>query len=424
VAAPQPGGASLKDLGQFVKPHLKAQGIETEGQNAFQPFWDQQSQAMSRPWSRKEFPLVADWVDGNSEALNLAVRASQQSRMFIPMIVGEKETLIEATIDDVQSMRSIARLLTARAMLSLEAGQVEEAQADLLACHRLASLLGHRTMMIQALVSYALDATASRADLALAQSDKVTPEQLAAYRQKLEELPALPAISNVIDEGERFFALDSISNMATHKTDGADLGIPNAGLFKRMLGLSIDWDLIMKQFNEEYDQMSASLKSPSHAARQAAIEKWDAKLKKLREEASQPAQFALMFLGVDPPRAVVSRNMSNTLLMLLVPAIQQASEAELRMTTRRHMTIVAFALAEYNREHGKYPESLSDLSPKYLKSLPDDRFTGKPLKYQREDAGYLLYSVGANGKDDKGQERSANPQSDDWSIRVPLQPEL
>ena len=88
------------------------------------------------------------------------------------------------------------------------------------------------------------------------------------------------------------------------------------------------------------------------------------------------------------------------------------------------VALLALALAEYKREHGQYPDTLSDLSPKYLKTIPKDRFTDKPLKYQRQDQGYLLYSVGANGQDDKGQDRNANNAADDWAIRVPIPPEL
>ena len=87
-------------------------------------------------------------------------------------------------------------------------------------------------------------------------------------------------------------------------------------------------------------------------------------------------------------------------------------------------TIIALALAEYKRDNGGYPETLSALSPKYLETLPQDGYTSQPLKYQRQDQGYLLYSQGPNGKDDKGQDRNANNDADDWAIRVPIPPEL
>ena len=49
--------------------------------------------------------------------------------------------------------------------------------------------------------------------------------------------------------------------------------------------------------------------------------------------------------------------------------------------------------------------------------------TGAPLKYQRTDDGYEIYSVGINGKDEKGMRqqtytRSQGPPPDDilWAV--------
>jgi hypothetical protein len=37
--------------------------------------------------------------------------------------------------------------------------------------------------------------------------------------------------------------------------------------------------------------------------------------------------------------------------------------------------------------------------------LPDDPFTGKPFLYRPQGIGYLLYSVGPNGKSDGGMRK-------------------
>jgi hypothetical protein len=258
----------------------------------------------------------------------------------------------------------------------------------------------------------------------MAQSEKVSLAQLAAYRKKLAELSALPKIVESVDQGERFFSLDVISHLATQKMEGDELGFPNSKLFQQMMRLSIDWDLIMKRFNEEYDQMAAAFRLPSYAERAAEMDKLTEELKNLKRETKDPVQLALMVIGVNTPRELVSRQMGNMLIFLLLPAVSNAGDAEIRAATRRDQTLIAIALAEHKRDNGNYPESLSELSPKYLETIPQDAFTGQPLKYQRQDKGYLLYSQGPNGKDDKGQDRNANNDADDWSIRVPIPPEL
>ena len=57
----------------------------------------------------------------------------------------------------------------------------------------------------------------------------------------------------------------------------------------------------------------------------------------------------------------------------------------------------------YHREHGKWPESFGELSPKYLPSLPADPITGKPLHYKIVNDRPIVYSVGIDGDDDGGR---------------------
>jgi tetratricopeptide (TPR) repeat protein len=63
---------------------------------------------------------------------------------------------------------------------------------------------------------------------------------------------------------------------------------------------------------------------------------------------------------------------------------------------------VAVALRLYRHEHGRYPETLKELVPKYLPSLSVDPFDGKPLRYQWLAKGFKIWSVGMDMKDDGG----------------------
>jgi hypothetical protein len=65
-------------------------------------------------------------------------------------------------------------------------------------------------------------------------------------------------------------------------------------------------------------------------------------------------------------------------------------------------TILTVAVERYRRQHGKLPASLDDLRPVYIDSLPLDPFTGKELLFSRDEEAYVVYSVGANRKDDGG----------------------
>ena len=53
----------------------------------------------------------------------------------------------------------------------------------------------------------------------------------------------------------------------------------------------------------------------------------------------------------------------------------------------------------------------------YVKAIPKDLFTDKPLIYSRKGKGYILYSLGPNMKDDGGVSRE-QADSDDFDIVV------
>ena len=56
-------------------------------------------------------------------------------------------------------------------------------------------------------------------------------------------------------------------------------------------------------------------------------------------------------------------------------------------------------MAEYRAVHGKYPKQLDQLVPEFVAKIPKDAFFDGPIGYRRKGKGYVLYSVGTDGKD-------------------------
>ena len=110
----------------------------------------------------------------------------------------------------------------------------------------------------------------------------------------------------------------------------------------------------------------------------------------------------------------------NVIIVFLLPAFDKVQSAEDRFDQEQRNLHLAFLLAAYRQDHGRYPERLAELAPKYLINVPGDLFSGKSLIYRREGEGYLLYSVGRDGIDDEGRGHDDEPQGDDLSVRMPL----
>ncbi|MCG3137285.1 MAG: hypothetical protein HJJLKODD_01128 [Phycisphaerae bacterium] len=104
----------------------------------------------------------------------------------------------------------------------------------------------------------------------------------------------------------------------------------------------------------------------------------------------------------------------------LMPSLGRADQLlrELEMNLAAMNTIIA--LQEFRRQAGAYPVMLSELLPDYLDALPEDVYSGQPLKYEMTEAGdFKLYSVWRNLQDDSGSSVKMNePDSpndpEDW----------
>jgi len=76
----------------------------------------------------------------------------------------------------------------------------------------------------------------------------------------------------------------------------------------------------------------------------------------------------------------------------------------------RRLVITAIALHRHRSRHGAFPKALDGLVPDFLPAPPKDPMDGQPLRYRlHEDGSFLLYSIGADFKDDGGDASAANP---------------
>jgi hypothetical protein len=86
---------------------------------------------------------------------------------------------------------------------------------------------------------------------------------------------------------------------------------------------------------------------------------------------------------------------------LLLPAYDAVLNRYATAQGERDGLLIGLALELYHREHGKWPTTLAELSPRWLPELPADRITGEPLKYKVFDDRPVVYSVGIDGDDDQ-----------------------
>lgn len=91
---------------------------------------------------------------------------------------------------------------------------------------------------------------------------------------------------------------------------------------------------------------------------------------------------------------------------LVVPATAKAANRAFRAQTHCEIVVAAAALKRYHMRHKKYPSSLDELVPEFLSEIPHDYQDGKPLRYRLDGSQFVLWSVGPNGRDDRGTSKS------------------
>jgi hypothetical protein len=98
---------------------------------------------------------------------------------------------------------------------------------------------------------------------------------------------------------------------------------------------------------------------------------------------------------------------------LVLPALEPAIFREATAIAKVRAAKISLAIEGFRQLNGRLPESLNELVPQFLPSVPEDPCDGKPLRYHRLGKGYVVYSVGRDGHDNGGRERPVSVKSYD-----------
>ncbi len=144
------------------------------------------------------------------------------------------------------------------------------------------------------------------------------------------------------------------------------------------------------------------------------------------------SNIALASLG--PPKSLAATNLagpveakirSNRYIFsgLLLPAYSRALIKEAEGIANIRVCTTALALERFRLANHRMANGLSELVPLFVDKVPVDPFNGARLCYKHLPNGYVVYSVGPDGRDDGGKERPVNrrgtsPVPEDITITV------
>jgi len=108
----------------------------------------------------------------------------------------------------------------------------------------------------------------------------------------------------------------------------------------------------------------------------------------------------------------------HALVREIVPAFSRVVTIDVREMAALRTAHTAIAVERYRLAAGELPQKLADLVPGYLDAVPKDPFDGNDLRYKMLEPGFMVYSVGEDGKDNGGREwpRRGGDWSKPWDV--------
>ena len=93
------------------------------------------------------------------------------------------------------------------------------------------------------------------------------------------------------------------------------------------------------------------------------------------------------------------------------PLVRALEDNHVRIPLFDRMLAIDLACRVYRADRGQWPQTLDALVPQYLSRIPEDPLSGKPFVYRPSEPEFTLYSIGADGVDEKGATTSVFKRS-------------
>jgi hypothetical protein len=316
--------------------------------------------------------------------------------------------LFTVLLPHVQALQGCAGLLTADVYRAISIGDADTAYADVVAILGISQQLSKEPFIVSGLVGLGVERSG------IDSIQHVLSERPEAWsdRQLIELAHRLSASRPDVTawlESERLFSLDTFQRI--YSDDGQGGGeITYEGL--RFLGSSL---------NKLRPYFPLDSNSPAHDPLIAVGMPIAVSLMGSRREVVEEANrlFAMGKADLNVPlwdqsrfqwsdeleRIEKSRRLSLRYapISIVMPGIDWMRFQTERQDGFVDGAMIGIALELYRRERGDWPQSLDELVPRWLPSLPIDRINGGPLGYRIIDGRPVVYSLGNDTRDDGGR---------------------
>jgi len=351
--------------------------------------------------------LIEEWLNNNEEIFDLVIAATHKPHYWQEYQEADGgEGLIHILMPHLAGYRRLVYALRWRAHLRADKGRYEDAFSDIKTSYRFGQHVKGNFVLIEQLVGMAIESVAARTLRSILSKHKINSSALAVLQKDFEQIIAgEDFVANL--EKEKLLAYDEIQRCFTQdRLGGGHLYLSRV----TALGGYADCENAFNPYDEALTLIFSPKKWPAVAhflfmhpnkrqTREAADRYYDWAENMVRKT---PAQIRAE--GMDIENETTKMVEGNLLLQVLTPALGRIAELAHRTKADIEATLTIIAVLRYKQDIGSYPENLNEMvAVGYLKELPMDPWSDKPLVYKKMDDDFILYSVGPNFIDDGGE---------------------
>ncbi len=359
---------------------------------------------------------IGKWLAENEKTLELVIEGSKKPYCWFTYKVPANNpdgAMIAISLPDLSRFKVVAYSLCWRAMLKAEAGQYADAFEDIKACYRFGRHLRGDVTIVEQLVGISIESLSNRSVREIISKNQIDSKLLADLQNDIEK--------NIADENfgysfkvEKMFTLDEIQRCFTSDSIGkGHIYVPRVlmlgGEIQSLSGSKSD------EFDFWWEPVAVYSKFFMHPNREQTIKSMN-KLYGYWEQVflKTPAQINKEQLNIDEESEQIIKG--NLFLEVLAPAFNKVYQYNYQGRTDVEATLTILAITRYKQDKGRLPENLEQLvTDGYLKQVPIDPFSDKPLVYQQKDGSFILYSYGLNCTDEGGQMGISGGKPKPWA---------
>ena len=363
----------------------------------------------------EQIKLIRQWLAKNNAPLAIVTKGSKLPYCWQRYESKDPEqNMLSVLLPDLYPSRQIAYALCWRAWLNAQSNDFNSAFQDIETCYRLGRhYKGEKTLLVEQLVGMAIKARALQTSRQILDSCKIESGALAGFQQRLQTL---------ID-GDNFkpdFSLEKLCAYDEVQRCFTDSRFGPSHLYPKRLMEFLEFTGA-RNANPKHEPMTDLILTLTFSpdilfspTKTETIANINALHKFFNENFSKtPAQLKAEGIDLD---LQISRIANNIFFKFLAPSLARVNIIGFRNKIDAESTTLIIALVRYKQDTGAFPEPLDKLVEQgYIKQVPVDPFSNKPIAYRKTDNNFLLYSWGENLKDDDGVARDKKGKIIQWA---------